>query len=91
MDLALPTTLAIRGNLIPRIRATLASGRDDDELVTDTVDDELRPYSLAPLGGTPFSLDATLETAPCVACSTLSPPASRRSRRAFALMPRPSS
>ena len=61
VDLALPTTLAIR-ELIPRIRATLASGRDDDELVTDTVDDELRPYSLAPLGGTPFSLDATLET-----------------------------
>ena len=30
-DLALPTTLQIR-ELIPRIRATLASGRDDDEL-----------------------------------------------------------
>ena len=62
MDLALPTTLAIR-ELIPRIRATLASGSDDDELDADTVEDgELRPYSLAPLGGTPFSLDATLET-----------------------------
>jgi len=62
-DLALPTTLAIR-ELIPRIRATLASGRDDDELpTTNGADvDELRPYSLAPLGGTPFSLDATLET-----------------------------
>ena len=61
-DLALPTTLAIR-ELIPRIRATLASGRDDDDLVqTDDSDNGLRPYSLAPLGGTPFSLDATLET-----------------------------
>ncbi|ORX21130.1 type VII secretion integral membrane protein EccD [Mycobacterium xenopi] len=61
-DLALPTTLSIR-ELIPRIRATLASGRDDDELTADTLDDDgPRPYSLAPLGGTPFSLDATLET-----------------------------
>lgn len=60
-DLALPTTLAIR-ELIPRIRATLASGRDDDEIKTEDVSDGPRPYSLAPLGGTPFSLDATLET-----------------------------
>ena len=60
-DIALPTTLAIR-ELIPRIRATLASGRDDDELKPEDVSDGLRPYSLAPLGGTPFSLDATLET-----------------------------
>jgi type VII secretion integral membrane protein EccD len=49
--------------LIPRIRATLASARDDDELVDDNSNGNgLRPYSLAPLGGTPFSLDATLET-----------------------------
>jgi len=60
-DIALPTTLAIR-ELIPRIRATLASGRDDDELPPEDASDGLRPYSLAPLGGTPFSLDATLET-----------------------------
>lgn len=62
-DLALPTMLAIR-ELIPRIRATLASGRDDDALVPNDElgDDGPRPYSLAPLGGTPFSLDATLET-----------------------------
>src|SRR6185436_11130369 len=60
-DIALPTTLAIR-ELIPRIRATLASGRDDDELPSQEASDGLRPYSLAPLGGTPFSLDATLET-----------------------------
>ena len=60
-DIALPTTLAIR-ELIPRIRATLASGRDDDELNPEDVSDGVRPYSLAPLGGTPFSLDATLET-----------------------------
>lgn len=60
-DLALPTTLAIR-ELIPRIRATLASGRDDDALPLPNEEDALRPYSLAPLGGTPFSLDATLET-----------------------------
>jgi type VII secretion integral membrane protein EccD len=62
VDLALPTTLQIR-ELIPRIRATLASGRDDDELVEDADNGNgLRPYSLAPLGGTPFSLDATLGT-----------------------------
>ena len=61
-DLALPTTLAIR-ELIPRIRATLASGCDHDELSPEDVsEDGLRPYSLAPLGGTPFSRDATLET-----------------------------
>lgn len=60
-DLALPTTLAIR-ELIPRIRATLASGRDDDALEPEDVTAGPRPYSLAPLGGTPFSLDATLET-----------------------------
>ncbi|MDQ1716462.1 MAG: hypothetical protein QOE89_415 [Pseudonocardiales bacterium] len=59
-DLALPTTLAIR-ELIPRIRATLASGRDD-ALPPEDASDGLRPYSLKPLGGTPFSLDATLET-----------------------------
>ncbi len=61
-DIALPTSLPIR-ELIPRIRKTLASGRDDDELPpqTDTVV-ELRPYSLAAPGATPFSLDATLET-----------------------------
>ncbi|WP_260860832.1 EsaB/YukD family protein [Mycobacterium tilburgii] len=48
--------------LIPRIRATLASGRDD-ELVDDTLDEDgPRPYSLAPLRGTPFILDATLKT-----------------------------
>lgn len=62
-DLALPTTLAIR-ELIPRIRATLTSGRDDGDLAPQDVADvdSPRPYSLAPLGGTPFSLDATLET-----------------------------
>lgn len=61
-DLALPVTLQIR-ELIPRIRDTLASGRDDDEIETDNSNGNgLRPYSLAPLGGTPFSLDATLET-----------------------------
>lgn len=59
-DLALPTTLPIR-ELIPRIRATLASGRDDDEIKPEDVADGPRPYSLAPLGGTPFSLDTTLE------------------------------
>lgn len=60
-DLALPTTLAIR-ELIPRIRATLSSGRDDDEITPEDITEGPRPYSLAPLGGTPFSLDATLET-----------------------------
>lgn len=60
-DIALPTTLPIR-ELIPRIRHTLASGHDDDELPLDAANTiELRPYSLAAPGATPFSLDATLE------------------------------
>lgn len=60
-DIALPTTLPIR-ELIPRIRKTLASGRDDDELPPEADNViELRPYSLAAPGATPFSLDATLE------------------------------
>lgn len=61
-DIALPTSLPIR-ELIPRIVRTLDSGRDDDELPTDAHNGaELRPYSLAPPGSTPFSLDATLES-----------------------------
>lgn len=62
-DIALPTGLPIR-ELIPRIRATLNTGRDDDELPPADTNGagELRPYSLAAPGATPFSLDATLET-----------------------------
>lgn len=59
-DIALPTGLPIR-ELIPRIRKTLASGRDDDDLPERDNVIALRPYSLAPPGSTPFSLDATLE------------------------------
>jgi len=59
-DIALPTGLPIR-ELIPRIRTTLASGRDDDELPEHDNVIALRPYSLAPPGSTPFSLDATLD------------------------------
>lgn len=58
-DLALPTSLPIR-ELIPRIRYALDTGRDDDATADDATD--LRPHSLAPLGGAPFSLDATLDT-----------------------------
>lgn len=62
-DLALPTGIAIR-ELIPRIRLTLATGRDDAEGAEDKDAQAaaVRPYSLAPLGGTPLSLDATLDT-----------------------------
>jgi type VII secretion integral membrane protein EccD len=60
-DLALPTKLAIR-ELIPRIRASLITGRDDGEIPADFEGTKIRPYSLKPLGGAPFSLDATLET-----------------------------
>lgn len=56
-DIALPTTTPIRA-LIPQIRATLATGREDSD--TNGLDEPIRPYSLAPLAGTPFSLDATL-------------------------------
>jgi type VII secretion integral membrane protein EccD len=60
-DLALPTKLAIR-ELIPRIRATLVTGRDDGDIPAYLEGTMIRPYSLKPLGGAPFSLDATLET-----------------------------
>lgn len=64
-DIALPTTLPVR-ELIRPIRRTLTSGRDDDGPQADKDADEddvaLRPYSLAPIGATPFSPDATLAT-----------------------------
>ena len=70
-DMALPITIPIR-ELIPRIQWTLATGSDDYPTPSDTNGDgagrhadtdaePIRPYSLAPLGGTPFSLDATLQ------------------------------
>lgn len=58
VDLALPTGLQVR-DLIPRIRTMLAGGGDDDPVLADeqTV---FRPYSLCRIGGTPFSVEATL-------------------------------
>lgn len=59
-ELALPTNLPIR-ELIRPIRKILESGRDDDQDTVSSNDTiELRPYSLAPIGGTPFAPDATL-------------------------------
>lgn len=67
-DLALPARLPIR-QLIPQIRAELDSGQTDDEdaelATTDTEPADgrpIRPYSLGPIVGTPFSPDATLES-----------------------------
>lgn len=62
-EIALPTTLPIR-ELIPRIRDILRSGRDDTDLPDEAEGGgtDPRPYSLAVVGGTPFSLDATFET-----------------------------
>lgn len=60
-DLALPTKVTVR-ELIPRIRAILAGVRDDDEIPAEFHAEGLRPYSLRPMAGIPFSLDATLET-----------------------------
>lgn len=67
-DMALPTKITIR-ELIPRIRTILAGGRDDDDIAAEfaapTRKDRaaaLQPWSLSPLAGTPFSLDATLES-----------------------------
>lgn len=60
-DLALPTKVTVR-ELIPRIRAILAGVGDDDDIPPQFHTDGLRPYSLRPMAGTPFSLDATLET-----------------------------
>lgn len=60
-DLALPTKVSIR-ELIPVVRRVLASGRDDDDLSSEQAAEPVRPYSLRPFAGTPFSLDATLET-----------------------------
>ncbi|SIJ22095.1 type VII secretion integral membrane protein EccD [Mycobacteroides abscessus subsp. abscessus] len=67
-DIALPTGIPIR-DLIPRIRTTLETGSDSPPQ-TDGQDSNaeplaeevapLRPLSLAPIGGVPFSLDVTL-------------------------------
>lgn len=63
-DLALPKTLTIR-ELIPRIQHALDTASDEEPADEDLypLDAEpLRPYSLSAIGGTPFSLDATLAT-----------------------------
>ncbi|HLR99567.1 MAG TPA: type VII secretion integral membrane protein EccD [Mycolicibacillus parakoreensis] len=58
-DLALPTKVPVR-ELIPAIRHILDGGDDDDDNVA--ADGAVSAYSLRPLAGTPFSLDATLDT-----------------------------
>ncbi|SKT85012.1 MULTISPECIES: type VII secretion integral membrane protein EccD [Mycobacteroides] len=66
-DMALPVSLSVR-ELIPRIEKILATGRDDESPNSDAPPTAkefaatVHPYSLAPIGGTPFSLDANLET-----------------------------
>lgn len=53
-DMALPTELPLR-ELLPAVRRMAVTADSDD--TADTV-----PLSLAPIGGAPFSLDATLNT-----------------------------
>ena len=52
-DMALPTTVPLR-ELLPAVRRMAAPS--DDDAGTPTA------MSLAPIGGAPFSLDATLDT-----------------------------
>lgn len=66
-DLALPAKLPIR-QLIRQIRTELDPDRDidagnvDDDAAATDDDRPIRPYSLGPIVGTPFSPDATLES-----------------------------
>ena len=55
-DMALPTELPLR-EILPAVRR-MAVATDGD----DTEVNPLAPLSLAPIGGAPFSLDATLNT-----------------------------
>jgi type VII secretion integral membrane protein EccD len=65
-DMALPTALPIR-DLIPQVRNIASTGSDeleaDSETAVTTEDAArgIRPYSLGPVGGTPFSPDAKLD------------------------------
>ena len=54
-DMALPTELPLR-EILPAVRRMAVSGDED------TADATPAPLSLAPIGGAPFSLDATLNT-----------------------------
>ncbi|BBY65584.1 type VII secretion integral membrane protein EccD [Mycolicibacterium helvum] len=56
VDLALPAQLPLR-EILPALRRLLPSGGTED-LAADAPN----PVSLAPIGGAPFSLDASLET-----------------------------
>lgn len=70
-DIALPIKLPIR-QLIPQIQRTLAAGRDTPEENPDNQNGQapaepdaadnapIRPFSLAPIGGVPFSRNANL-------------------------------
>lgn len=65
-DIALPNSLPIR-DLISQVRTIVSSGSDElqaDSEQTVTAEDAaqgIRPYSLAQVGGTPFSPDANLD------------------------------
>jgi len=54
-DIALPTELPLR-EILPAVRRMVLPPSDDDDAVA------LAQLSLAPVGGAPFSLDATLDT-----------------------------
>lgn len=53
-EVALPAELALR-EIVPAVQRLLAVGDDDDTAISARM-------SLAPIGGAPFSLDATLDT-----------------------------
>ncbi|MFI5506620.1 type VII secretion integral membrane protein EccD [Mycobacterium sp. NPDC051804] len=55
-DMALPTELPLR-EILPAVRRMAVAGDEDSGATADSVQ-----LSLAPIGGAPFSLDATLNT-----------------------------
>ena len=61
IDLALPVNVPVR-TIIPRVRHLLAGGGEDEEVPARFRTEDLRPWTLSPLAGVPFSLDATLDT-----------------------------
>lgn len=58
VDVALPTELPLR-EILPAVRRMVLPPSDAGEQAADGAP---RPLSLAPIGGAPFSLDATLDT-----------------------------
>lgn len=60
-DLALPAGLPLR-EIVPAVRRLLPASDDGADGRTDAAEGTPRQLTLAPIGGTPFSLEASLDT-----------------------------